>query len=128
MSSLIRWIKRLESRETPKTIVATATTTISYEDATRGVVVSNRGAGAEVIINLPAAVPGMRVAGIVQSAQLLSFDPNGTEIIYGTAGVSLTAGVPIKANAAGECITLVCVEKGSWSVEGFVGVWTATGA
>jgi hypothetical protein len=128
MNSLIRWIKRLEARLYPKTIVATGNIEISQTDALRGVVVSNRGASGEVIAALPAALPGMRVSGVVQAVQLLSFDPDGTEIIYGTNGASLTAGVPIKGNAAGECIQLVCVEKGAWVVEAFNGTWTATAA
>ena len=128
MSSLIRWIKRLESRETPKTIVATANTTIAHTDAIRGVVVSNKGAGGEVVVSLPAAVPGMRVTGVVQATQLLGFDPVDTEIIYGTNGVALTEDVAIKANAIGETIQLVCVEKGFWVVTAFNGTWTTTGA
>lgn len=125
---LIRWIKRIEARQVPETIVATAATDITPAQARQGIVVSNRGASGEVIVSLPAATVGMRVAGIVNTAQLLSFDPDGTEIIYGIAGVSLTAGVPIKGNAAGECVQLVCVEPGSWSVVSYNGVWTATGA
>lgn len=128
MNTLIRWIKRLESRIAPKTLVATGNVTVTQSEALQGVVVSNRGASGEVIVSLPAALPGMRISGVVQAVQLLSFDPNGTEIVYGIAGVSLGAGNPIKGNAAGECIQLVCVEKGSWSVEAYQGVWTATGA
>lgn len=126
MSSLIRWIKRLESRETPKTIVATAATSIAHTDALRGVVVSNKGAAGEVIFSLPAAVPGMRVAAVVQAVQTLSLDPVDTEIIYGTNGVALTEDAAIKANALGETIQLVCLEKGYWSVEAFTGTWAAT--
>jgi hypothetical protein len=128
MSSLIRWIKRLESREAPKTIVATAATTIAHTDAIRGVVVSNKGAAGEVVISLPAAVPGMRVTGVVQAAQLLSLDPVDTEIIYGTNGVALTEDAAIKANAIGETIQLVCVEAGFWVVTASAGTWSATGA
>lgn len=120
---LIRWIKRLESRETPKVIVATAAVTISDSDARRGVVVSNKGAGAEVVVSLPAARPGMRVTAVVQAAQLLSLDPVDTEIVYGTAGVAQTEDVAIKGNAVGETITLTCLETGFWVVTAFNGVW-----
>ena len=128
MSTLIRWIKRLEGNLTPKTIVATAATAITHADAVRGVVVSNKGASAEVVVSLPAAVPGMRVTGVVQAVQLLSFDPVDTEIVYGTAGVALTEDVAIKGNALGEYITLTCLEKGFWTVTSFSGTWTATAA
>jgi hypothetical protein len=92
------------------------------------VIVSNRGAQGEVIVSLPAAEPGMRVAGVCNVSQLLSFDPNGTEIIFGTDGITLTAGVPIKGNAAGESIELVCIETGIWNVLSRSGTWTATAA
>jgi uncharacterized protein (DUF362 family) len=125
---LIRWIKRIESRQVPDTVVATNNTTITHAQAIQGVVVSNKGAGGEVVVSLPAAVPGMRVTGVVQAAQLLGFDPVDTEIIYGTNGVALTEDVAIKANAVGETIQLVCVEKGFWVVTAFSGTWTTTGA
>jgi hypothetical protein len=128
MSTLIRWIKRLESRQTPKTIIATSATSITHEDALRGVVVSNKGAGAEVVFSLPPAVKGMRVTAVVQAVQMLSLDPVHTEIIYGTNGVALTEDVAIKANALGETIQLVCLEKGFWTVVASAGTWTTTGA
>jgi hypothetical protein len=125
---LIRWIKRIEARQVPETIVATAATTITPAQARQGVVVSNRGATGTVTVTLPAATPGMRVSGIVQAAQLLAFDPAGTEVIFGIAGISLGAGTVIQANAAGECVQLVCTQPGVWSVASVTGVWTATGA
>ena len=135
MSSLIRWIKRLEAKFplleaklAPKTVIATAATDIAAADALRGIVVSNKGASGEVVFSLPAAEPGMHVTAIVQAAQLLSLDPVDTEIIYGVNGVALTEDVAIKANALGETIQLVCLEAGYWSVAAYTGTWSATGA
>lgn len=123
---LIRWIKRIESRQVPETIVATAATTITHQQAKQGIVVSNKGAAAEVVVSLPPAFPGMRVTGVVQAAQTLSLDPVDTEIVYGTNGVALTEDAAIKANAVGETIQLVCVERGYWLVTAFAGTWAAT--
>lgn len=128
MSTITRWIKSIEARLVPDTIVATANTVITPAQARQGVVVSNKGAAGEVVFSLPAAVPGMRVTAVVQSAQLLSLDPVDTEIIYGTNGVALTEDVAIKANAVGETLQLVCVEKGFWTVTASAGTWTTTGA
>lgn len=113
---------------TPKAIVTTAAIAITDSDAMRGVVVSNKGAGAEVVISLPAARVGMSVTAVVQAVQLLSLDPVDTEIIYGTNGVALTEDAAIKANALGETIHLVCLQDGFWTVTAFTGTWTATGA
>ena len=120
--------KRIKAKITPSVVVATANTTITADQALYGVVVSNIGASGEVIFTLPPGKPGMRVQAIVGAVQLLSIDPNGTEIIYSTAGVSLTAGVPIKANSLGEVIELVCLTAGNWYVANFTGTWTSTGA
>jgi hypothetical protein len=129
MSKLTRLLLSVKARTTPKTLIRTANSTITAADALYGgCIVSNKGAAGAIIFNLPPALPGMRVGAIVQAAQLLAIDPNGTEIILGIAGVSLGAGVIIQANALGECIELVCLEKGIWSVISYVGVWTATGA
>jgi hypothetical protein len=126
MNSLIRWIKRLEARLYPKTIVATGDIEISQTDALRGVVVVNKGATGTVVVSLPAALPGMRVTGVVAAVQTFELDPVDTEIIYGTNGVALTEDVSIKANAVGETIQLVCLEKGFWTVVAFNGTWGAT--
>jgi hypothetical protein len=126
MSALIRWIKKVESRLTPVTVVATANTEITHLQAKQGVVVSNRGASGEVVFSLPPAVPGMRVTGVVQAAQTLSLDPVDTEIIFGTNGVALTEDAAIKANAVGETIQLVCLQPGFWTVTAFNGTWGAT--
>lgn len=127
MSTLIRWIKRLESREAPKTVVATAATTITHEDAIRGVVVSNLGASAQVTFTLPAAVVGMRVAGIIETdAQELRFNPDGTETIaLPSTGVQGAAGKYLTANAITESIELVCLTAGTWTATRYSGTWTA---
>lgn len=142
MSSLVRWIKRLdakfapiaaqfvalEAKLAPKTVVATANADITAADALRGIVVSNKGAVGEVIFSLPEATPGMHVTAVVQAAQLLSLDPVDTEIIYGINGVALTEDVAIKANALGETIQLVCLEAGYWSVAAYTGTWSVNAA
>ena len=126
MSALIRLIKKVESKLVPTTVIATAATEITHLQAKYGVVVSNKGASGEVVFSLPAAVPGMRVAAVVQAAQTLSLDPVDTEIIYDTNGVALTEDAAIKANAVGETIQLVCLEAGYWTVVAYTGTWGAS--
>jgi hypothetical protein len=122
-NTLIRWIKRIEARQVPDTVVATAATTITPAQARQGVVVSNLGASGEVVFSLPAATPGMRVTAVVQTAQLLTLDPVDGDIVYDTVGVAQTEDVAIKGNLVGETITLTCLQAGKWVTTAFNGAW-----
>ena len=129
MSSLIRWIKRLEVKLGSSVTVATAATTITRDQASYagGAVVSNNGASGAVTFSLPAAVPGLRVTAIVKAAQELRLDPNGTETIaLPSSGVQGAAGKYLTGDAVGESVTLLCVVAGTWDHVGPIdGTWTA---
>ncbi len=125
MSALFRIIQRIEARLRPAAVVATANTTVTREQAWNEVVVSNHGATGAVTFALPAAEVGMRVSAIVQAAQELRLDPNGTETAALVNGVQQAAGKYIVADAIGEVIKLICLTPGRWEVENFNGTWTA---
>lgn len=127
MSTLIRWIKRVEARLRPTVIVATASTAITTDQARFGAVVSNQGASGAVTFSLPAAEKGMRVTALVQAAQELRLDPSGTETIgLPATGVQQAAGKYVTADAVGESLELVCLVDGTWTpIGGADGTWTA---
>lgn len=115
------------ARERITAIIKSATGgTVTAAQATRGIVVSNIGASAAQVFALPPAIPGYRVAAIVEAAQQLRLDPNGTETIaLPSTGVQGAAGKYLWADALAETVELVCITKGTWSVLNFQGTWTA---
>ena len=128
MSAFQRIVQKMRVRLHPLTINATVTTTaIGYADALYGgVVVSNLGAAAAVTFTLPKAVPGMRVSAVVQVAQELRLDPDGTEsVALPSTGVQSTGGSYITANAIGETVELICLHAGKWDCQTYLGTWTA---
>ncbi|MEI6655347.1 MAG: hypothetical protein WCP45_11305 [Verrucomicrobiota bacterium] len=111
---------------TPAVVVNAAGATVSALQATEGVVLSNAGASGDATFALPAAVVGMRVTGIVEAAQKLILDPNGTETIaLPSSGVQGAAGKHLWADAVGENVELVCLTTGTWDVINYTGTWTA---
>lgn len=94
--------------------------------AQSGAVISNLGAVAAAAFVLPAAVPGLNFTFIVEAAQELRIDPNGTETIaLPSTGVQAAAGKYIGADALGEKAKIHCLTAGTWSVESYSGTWTA---
>jgi hypothetical protein len=87
---------------------------------------SNSGASGTITIVLPAAVPGLEFVFAVQAAQQLRIDPDGTETIaLPSTGAQGAAGKYLVADAVGEWVKLVCLDAGTWDVEGYAGTWTA---
>lgn len=128
MSALFRIIQRIEARLRPAAVVATADTEVTRDQAWNEVVVSNLGASGAVTFALPAAERGMRVTAIVQAAQELRLDPDGTETAaLPSTGVQGAAGKYLTANAIGETLRLVCITPGKWDAETYLGTWTAEG-
>lgn len=129
MSSLIRWIKRLETKLGSSTTLAVANLAVTYDQATYagGSVVSNAGATGVVTVSLPPAVVGMKVTAIVKAAFELRLDPSGTQTIaLPSTGVQGVAGKYIAASAVGSTVQLVCVVAGTWDRIGAgAGTWTA---
>lgn len=136
MKTIIGWLKRLTARvttleEASTPVVVSGTTTpitITAAQALKGAVVSNLGASGAVEFDLPAAKVGMSITAVVHATQNLGLDPNGTEKIFTPAGVDLTAGVPIVANAQGEFVRLVCLADGVWRAADYAGTWSANGS
>jgi hypothetical protein len=105
-------------------IVATADRTLLAGQS--GAVVSNLGAAGAVTLALPPATPGLTFTGVVEAAQQLRLDPNGTETIaLPSTGVQGAAGKYLVADALTEKVKLRCITAGTWSVEHFLGTWTA---
>jgi hypothetical protein len=127
-NTLFRVIQKVKSRIVPTVLVRTTNYTIKEDEALYGCVVSNLGATGEVTFTLPVAAPGMRVSAVVQAAQLLTLQPAVGGTILGTAGVAQTLNAPIKGNAVGETLQLVCFTPNRWVVVAFNGVWTPTAA
>lgn len=133
LSRLTARVKTLEAATTaaalaPTAVNVTADRAITATEAYGGIVVSNIGASGAVVLALPAGLPGMSVTAINIVTQSLSLNPVDTEIIYPIGGTPLTEDVPILSNAAGEHITLVCVEAGKWVTANCVGTWSANGS
>lgn len=96
--------------------------------AQSGAIISNKAAVGAAPFLLPAALPGMEFTAIVEAAQELRLDPNGTETIaLPSSGVQQAAGKYITADALGEKVKLVCLTAGTWSVVHYSGTWTAEG-
>ena len=111
---------------TSPVVVSTADAAVTAAQAIAGVFLSNAGAAGAVTFALPAAVVGMRVTAIVEVAQELRLDPNGTETIaLPSTGVQGAAGKYLTADAVAERVQLVCVTAGTWDVVDYAGTWTA---
>ena len=94
--------------------------------ALSGGVISNLGASAAAVFALPPAVAGLDYTFVVEVAQELRIDPNGTETIaLPSSGVQGAAGKYLTADAIGEKVRLVCISAGTWDVEHYSGTWTA---
>jgi hypothetical protein len=94
--------------------------------AQSGAIVSNAGASGAATFVLPAAVPGLGYTFIVEAAQELRIDPDGTETIaLPSTGVQSAAGKYIGADAIGEKVKIHCLTAGTWDVEHYSGTWTA---
>jgi hypothetical protein len=109
----------------PVTVSATGGAVTALQ-AFQGIHLSNLGAAAAATFTLPAALVGMRVTALVEVAQELRLDPNGTETIaLPSSGVQGAAGKYLTADAIGEKVQLVCVSAGTWDVINYSGTWTA---
>lgn len=91
-----------------------------------GAIISNAGASGAATFPLPPATPGLEFTFVVEAAQELRIDPNGTETIALPAtGVQQAAGKYITADAIGERIHIVCITAGTWDVLYHQGTFTA---
>ena len=98
----------------------------SLESSESGMVISNLGASGAATFVLPPATAGLEFIFIVEAAQELRIDPDGTETVALPAtGVQQAAGKYITANAVGENIHLICTTAGTWCAISFAGTWTA---
>jgi len=90
-----------------------------------GALISNAGASGAAVFALPAALVGMEFIFLVEAAQELRIDPNGSETVALPAtGVQQAAGKYITADAIGERIHLICVTAGTWDAISHAGTWT----
>jgi hypothetical protein len=104
--------------------VHTAGATLTANDS--GTTHTNTGAGAAIVMALPAATVGLNFWFYVNAAQELRIDPNGTQTIaLPSTGAQSSAGAYITADAVGEWVRIVCIVAGTWSVMGYAGTWTA---
>lgn len=101
----------------------TANYTVTRDEVGR--VFTNTSASGAITFSLPAAENGLQYYFVVQAAQELRIDPNGTETIsLPSTGVPGSAGKYLTANAIGESVHLVAVGT-NWVVMGYTGTWTA---
>lgn len=109
-----------------RTNVVIATSSRTLTAAESGTVVSNVGASGAVTFTLPPATAGLRFVALVEAAQELRLDPDGTETIaLPSSGVQGAAGKYLVADAIGEKVEIVCVSAGTWDVIHYGGTWTA---
>lgn len=123
-NSLIRQINKNRDRLKPATLTATANADIPLARTLQGgVVYGNAGATGAVTLKLPPATPGARVKVIVEAAQAFRLDPQDSEIIFSTAGVTNTAGKYIGNSTVGSYLQVIALRAGQWKVELFNGTW-----
>lgn len=90
-----------------------------------GAVISNAGASGAAPFLLPPATVGLEFTFVVEAAQELRIDPDGTETIALPAtGVQQAAGKYITADAIGERIHIICITAGTWDALYHAGTWT----
>ena len=124
----VEYISVVPSQATPPVTVSATGGAVTAAQALRGVTVSNLGAAGAAAFTLPSAVPGMRVTAVVQVAQELRLDPDGTETIaLPSTGVQGAAGKYLTANALTESVQLICLTAGTWDCISYTGTWTAEG-
>lgn len=93
-----------------------------------GAIISNLGASGAAPFVLPPATLGLEFTFVVEVAQELRIDPDGTETVaLPDTGVQQAAGKYITANAIGERIHLVCITAGTWDALYSAGTWTVEG-
>jgi hypothetical protein len=93
-----------------------------------GAIISNLGASGAAAFVLPPATLGLEFTFVVEVAQELRIDPDGTETVALPAtGVQQAAGKYITADAIGERIHLVCITAGTWDALYSAGTWTVEG-
>ena len=126
INPLWKIVRRIQNQLHPAVSIATGNTTVTADSAQNGgAVVSNLGATGTVTVALPAAKVGMKVTALVQSAQALRLDPNGTETIALPTGVQQAAGKYITNSTIGSTIQLIVVKQGQWDVAASNGTFTA---
>ena len=94
----------------------TATATIKTEEAYRNFLHSNNGAAGGIQLNLPDALPGMKLGFLAEVAQAITVNPQDTdqiEVLTNAVGDAIAVAVP----AVGDRITLRCDEAGVWVPE-----------
>lgn len=126
-SALLAAVRAGASRGRPYFVGAkTAAYTVLPQDCYGGVI-TNEGASGTVVLSLPSAEVGMSLTVLVLAAQVVQLDPSGSEIInaFGAAaGDSVGTGAAgVVAGAAGDCISIACVEDGEWIVTNYIGTW-----
>jgi hypothetical protein len=91
-----------------------------------GAVISNAGASGAAVFALPAATVGLEFYFLLEAAQELRIDPNGTETIaLPSTGAQGAAGKYLSADAVREHVHLICLTAGTWDVLDYSGTWTA---
>jgi len=103
----------------------TTNDTLTAADSGRTYVTSS-GTVSAVIINLPAATPGLNFPFITGTTHSLYVNPSGVETIN---YASLAAGDSIYNSSAakGDSITLFCVIAGQWEADIHNGTWATGG-
>lgn len=77
-------------------------------------------------MSLPAAAEGLHFTVVVEAAQALRVDPNGTETIaIPSSGVQQAAGKYITNSTVGSRVHFVCITPGTWDAITHQGTWTA---
>lgn len=98
----------------------------SLEVSESGMIVSNAGASGAATFVLPPATVGLEFIFLVEAAQELRIDPDGTETIaLPASGVQQAAGKYIVADAVGERIHIACLTAGTWDAISHAGTFTA---
>lgn len=93
-----------------------------------GAIISNAGASGAAVFALPAATVGLEFYFLLEAAQELRIDPNGSETIaLPSTGAQGAAGKYLAADAVREHVHLVCLTAGTWDVLDYSGTWTAEG-
>lgn len=124
--SIVAWLVRLQASIKLPVIVSATGATLTPAQAYSNAHLSNLGAAGAITFALPPSKVGMRVVAIVETAQALQLDPNGTETIaLPSTGVQGAAGKYLTCATVAGRVQLVVLTAGTWDVVAVAGTWTA---
>lgn len=107
------------------TVEPHASTPVNLAAADVHKLLTNEGATAQIVVNLPAAAANLEVEGYVQDADGIKFVAAAGDTIRIEASVSPAAGY-ISSTTVGSAVRLVAINATEWVAVSFTGTWSVS--